>query len=544
MKKLICIVLAMLLLTACGAPAADSAGTTAPAANGPRQATIGDQQVTFEAWEQAGVPTAGDYYLTQDVVLEAPVQVGGNLRLHLNGHNITVANGVVVGSLFMIPAGSAMTVYDEPLADDFSIEYDLDYKEEAEAVVTCGSITSNRSFSGKVTVSSMFMVGGELTIAGGHVDATNINLEDRANGAVAYVQEGGKFTMDGGLITGGLTWSFKKPEPPAPPATTTEGTEPTESTEPVEEVEPEVPEYYGYGGAVYVAKGGLCTINGGWIWRGSAAYGGNIYVAGDETGAGKLVINGGTLLAGEATTQGGNICVDGEVEITGGLLDAGQSYGHGGNIFLSGKLNMTGGTLYRGACDVNGVQNKRGGNLAVNGLYATVKITNAEILDGTASCKETHGGNVAAFGYGAVDFEIGEGTVITGGKGHRGGNIYIGHLNKDVPVENIDYVFNKVTMGGGSTTYRGSNICTDTKNNDRRILVTFNDCTATVETPSELSIAAGAGAPDIARVDFVINGGTWNGGGFNIYQYCTVTCNGVNLVDCASSGNGEYIENP
>ena len=99
-------------------------------------------------------------------------------------------------------------------------------------------------------------------------------------------------------------------------------------------------------------------------------------------------------------------------------------------------------------------------------------------------------------------------------------------------------------QGGGSTTYRGSNICTDTKNNDRRILVTFNDCTATVETPSELSIAAGAGAPDIARVDFVINGGTWNGGGFNIYQYCTVTCNGVNLVDCASSGNGEYIENP
>ena len=32
MKKLICIVLAMLLLTACGAPAAETAGTTAPAA--------------------------------------------------------------------------------------------------------------------------------------------------------------------------------------------------------------------------------------------------------------------------------------------------------------------------------------------------------------------------------------------------------------------------------------------------------------------------------------------------------------------------------
>ena len=543
MKKLICIVLALLLLTACGAAPGESTGTTASAAAGPREATLGGQQVTFEAWEQAGVPTSGDYYLTQDVVLEAPVQVGGNLRLHLNGHNITVANGVEVGSLFMIPAGSAMTVYDEPLPADFTIDYDLEYKEEAEAVVDCGSITSNRSFSGKVTVSSMFMVGGELTIAGGHVDASNINLEDRANGAVVYVQEGGKFTMDGGLITGGLTWSFKKPEAAAPVTTPTDSTDPTETTEPVEE-EQEEPVRYGFGGAVYVAKGGLCTVNGGWIWRGSAAYGGNIYVAGDEKGAGKLVVNGGTLLAGEATHAGGNICVDGEVEITGGLLDAGQSYGHGGNIFLSGKLNMTGGTLNRGACDVNGVQNKRGGNLAVNGLYATVKITNAQILDGTASCKETHGGNVAAFGYGAVDFEIGEGTVITGGKGHRGGNIYIGHLNKDVPVENIDYTFTKVTMGNGSTTYRGSNICTDTKNNDRRILVTFNDCTANVENPSELSIAAGAGAPDIARVDFIINGGTWTGGGFNIYRYSSVTCNGVTLVDCGSGGNGSYTENP
>ena len=541
MKKLICIVLAMLLLTACSVPAAETTATAA-AETGPIQGNLGGQQVTFEPWAQAGVPTSGDYYLTQDVVLEAPVQVGGNLRLHLNGHNITVANGVEVGSLFMIPAGSAMTVYDKPLAEDFSIDYDLEYKEEAEAVVTCGTITSNRSFSGKVTVSSMFMVGGELTIAGGHVDASAINLEDRANGAVVYVQEGGKFTMDGGLITGGLTWSFKKPEPVTPPAATTEGTEATEPTEPVEEVVE--PDYYGYGGAIYVGKGALCTINGGWIWRGSAAYGGNIYVAGDDTGTGKLVINGGTLLAGEDTTQGGNVCVDGEAEIKGGLLDAGQSYGHGGNLFVSGKLTMDGGKLYRGACDLNGKQGKRGGNLAVNGLNAIIKITNSEILNGTASCKETHGGNIGVFGYGAREFEVGEGTVITGGKGHRGGNIYIGHLNKDVPEENIDYVFTKVTMGGGSTTYRGSNICTDTKNNDRRILVTFNECTANVEVASELSIAAGAGAPDIARVDFVINGGTWTGGGFNIYQYCTVTCNGVTLVDCAYSGNGKYYENP
>jgi hypothetical protein len=122
--------------------------------------------------------------------------------------------------------------------------------------------------------------------------------------------------------------------------------------------------------------------------------------------------------------------------------------------------------------------------------------------------------------------------------------VYIGHFNKDVPLENMDYVFTKATLGGGTTTYRGSNLCTDTKNNDRRILVTFNDCVATVESATELSIAVGAGAPDISRCDIVINGGTWTDGGFNIYQYCTLTCNGVALTNCESSGNGTYIENP
>lgn len=532
MKKLICVILAMLLLTACGAPAVETAGTTTEA-NGVQQAEIGGETVSFEAWEQAGIPTSGDYYLTQDVVLEAPVQVGGELRLHLNGHNVTVANGAVVGSLFMIPAGSSMTLYDTPLPDDFEIEIDMDEEELPDVEIPGGSITSNRSFSGNVTVSSMFMVGGKLNIAGGHVDGTMINLEERANGAVVYVQDGGELEVSGGIITGGTTWSFKLPEPVV-----------TETADGEVVTEVEEPDVFGLGGSIFVDKGGTCTVSGGIIWKGSAACGGNIYVAGDENGSGKLNVVGGLILAGEATRYGGNICVDGEMEMSDGLVDAGRSYGHGGNIYLSNKLVMTGGTLSRGACDVNGVQNKRGGNLAVNGLYASVKITNSQILDGTASCKETHGGNVAAFGYGAAEFEIGEGTVISGGKGHRGGNVYVGHLNKDVPAENIDYTFTKVTLSGGSTTYRGANICTDTKNNDRRILVTFNECDASVEEPSEVSIAAGAGAPAVARVDFVINGGNWTGGGFSIFEYCTVTCNGVNLEDCDAGGTGTYTVNP
>lgn len=527
MRKVICICLAMLLLTACGAPAG-STESTEPAWDGLYRAEIGGEQVVFAAWEQDGVPTSGDYYLTQDVVLEASVQVSGDLKLHLNGHNITAANGVSMGSLFVIPASSSMTVYDDPLPEDFSLEYDLEEYETADVDIPGGSITSSRSMNAKETVSTMFAVEGKLHVAGGHIDASSIDLEDRTNGVVAYVHDGGQMEISGGVITGGSTWSFK-----------------TEDDAQAETGETEQPAaVYGLGGAVYVDKGGACTVSGGYVWRGNAARGGNFYVAGDENRVGKLTITGGVILAGEATEVGGNICVDGELEMSGGLVDAGQSCGHGGNIYLTNKLIMTGGTLSRGACDINSVQAKRGGNLAVNGLYAAVKITGANIVDGTASCKETHGGNVAVFGYGAAEFEIGEGTVISGGKGHRGGNVYIGHFNGDVPAENMDYTFYRVTFSGGTTTYRGANLCVDTKNSDRRILVTLNDCNADVENAAEMSIAVGAGSPVISQCDVVINGGSWSGGGFNIYQDCTLTCNGVDLENCTAGGPGSYFENP
>lgn len=522
MKKLICILLAMLLLTACGAPGAPAETTAAKVS-----AVLDGQEVVFQPWNEAGIPTSGEYYLTADVELAETVTVAGDLKLHLNGHTVLAKKDEPLGNMFIIPAGSTMTVYDEHYAENDDLYIPEDEEEEL-PVVLGGKIASNRVFSGTTTIQSMFMVEGELTIAGGHIDASEMNLEDRANGLVAYIQPGATLNMCGGVVTGGTTWSFLKPEEVY-----------DENGELIEIIEPEV--YYGFGGAFYVEKDAVCNISGGTIWRGSASKGGNIYVYGDETGAyGTLNISGGTLLAGEATAWGGNVCVDGKINMSGGLMLQGRSYGHGGNIFLTGHMEMTGGTLEAGACDVNTLQNKRGGNLAINGLYSTVKITNATIIDGTASCKETHGGNVAIFGYGAVEFEMNDSTV-TGGLGHRGGNIYVGHFNKDIPLENVDYVFNRVTMGNGQTTYRGSNLCTDTKNNDRRIVVTFNDCIANVEDPTELSIAVGAGAPDISRCDIIINGGQWNDGGFNIYRYCTLTCNGVTLSHCDPSGGGSFF---
>ena len=72
MKKLICLFLALLLLTACGKPA-ESATTAAPTTTVPvptaRTCEVVGEQVTFEPWEQDGIPTEGSYCLTRDVEL-------------------------------------------------------------------------------------------------------------------------------------------------------------------------------------------------------------------------------------------------------------------------------------------------------------------------------------------------------------------------------------------------------------------------------------------------------------------------------------------
>ena len=231
------------------------------------------------------------------------------------------------------------------------------------------------------------------------------------------------------------------------------------------------------------------------------------------------------------------------MEMSDGILYCGTSYKYGGNLCLSGQLEMTGGVMEDGVADVNTVGNGYGGNIMVNGLHAKVHITDAELTGGRAPCKESHGGNIAVIGGGAESFLV-ENTEIYGGSGHRGGNVYIGSFNKDISLDNLDYTFTNVNMDGGLTTYRGANLCADSKNPEKTISVTFNNCELAVEDYTELNLAVGAGAKDVSFVNIVVNGGKLIEGDVHLYGSTTMVTNGVTFVESVVSGNGIHTENP
>ena len=537
MKKIVCLLLAaMLLLTACGTGAEEST-TTAAAADNKLRAQIGGAEVVFEPLEQAKLPAEGAYYLTDDVVLEGPVTVSGKLQLHLNGHKIAGTEGVDYGSLFTVPAGGELVVYD---AED-----------------GLGTIVSPRSFTAKPTVKHMFQVEGTMTLAGGTVDASVISLENVANGGAFYVADGGVLNIAGGEVIGGtmLCTSLNpepKPDPNAQQAEADAAAQEGEKTEEtvveeestvVEEEIPEPVEIIGKGGSVFVAVGGTCNISGGTVTAGYAGLGGNIFVDANESGAGLLNISGGKISSGEAMFNGGNIYALGTVKMSDGLLLEGRAYSNGGNIYLEGTLEMTGGILEAGRCDHNGRAGKRGANLLVNGLNAVVNIDNAQFIDGDGHGSENFGGNISVIGQCAREFSI-TNTTISGGQGHRGGNVYIGTLAKDVNPENLDYYMKNVTISEGSCSYRGANLCMDSDLEDVYINLVMDDCTFVCEDSTRETISLGAGSWVNTWVTLTMNGGAIQGGSLTIYGDATLTCNGTAIEKEVFGGAGKLVVNP
>lgn len=531
MKRIVCLVLALLmLLTACGAPA-ENQQATETTGDGKLRAQIAGEEVVFEAWDQTGLPSEGNYYLTADVNLDAPVTVSGQLKLHLNGHTVTAEEGVEYGSLITVPAGADLALYDT--ADGL------------------GALRSPRSFSAKPIVEHVIRVEGTVTLAGGTVDASAISLENVANGGAFYVANGGVLNIAEGTVVGGtMLCTSLDPKPKEDPdAQTTEEDTTTQQGEQVEEettVEEEIPEaieIVGKGGAVFIEAGATCNISGGTVTGGYAGLGGNIYVDANDQAVGQLNISGGSIESGEAMFNGGNIYAMGKITMSDGLLLEGRAYSNGGNIYLEGTLEMTGGTLQAGRCDFNGRSAKRGANLLVNGLNAVVNIDNAQFIDGDGHGSENFGGNISVIGQCAREFSISNST-ISGGQAHRGGNVYIGTLAADVNPENLDYYMKNVTISEGSCSYRGANLCMDSDLKGVYINLVMDDCHFISDDATRETISLGAGSWVNTWVTLTMNGGSIEGGNLTIYGDSTLTANGTTMTMDNNGGAGVLVINP
>lgn len=533
MKKLICILLAMLLLTACGANETAPTTTTAAPTKGAPTAQVNGAEVTFAPWEQEGLPTEGSYYLQSDVVLTEKVTITGQLQLHLNGYTVSVAESTTVGEMFHIPAGGKLAVF-----------------EEAEGT---GRLVAPRSFTAQPHVVNMFLVEGELTLAGGTVDASAISLENVSNGAAVYVADGGVMNMQGGTLIGGTTICYSlDPEKNIPvDSDSADATEPTGATEPVpsepattEPTEPAEPlELVGKGGSVYVQAGATLNISGGTIQAGSAGLGGNIYIDATEEKVGLVNMTGGTVTAGEAMFNGGNFYICGTLKASAGEISLGTAFSHGGNLVVEGTLDVTGVTITGGRCDANGRGGKRGGNILVNGLNAVVSIANAKILNGDGHGSENFGGNISVIGQCAREFSVTD-TEISGGQGHRGGNLYFGTLAKDVSPENLDFYMKNVTVSDGTCSYRGANLCMDSDLREVYVELVADDCTFFLDDLTRENISLGAGAAAYTWATLTMTGGAIDGGNVNLYGSSVLTVNGTRLTMDPSGSLGEFISNP
>ena len=516
MRKLICIMLAMLLLCGCGAQPVDE--PTESTWDGLHRAQIQGQEVVFEAWEQEGLPTEGCYDLTKDVVLTERFTVAGELMLHLNGHTVQGEKKVDFGSMIDVAAGGTLVIYDDS--------------------ESAGAVVSPRSITGNPTVKSLFCVSGTLTLAGGTVDATEVSLEDVANGAAFYVCDGGVLNVTGGTVIGGTTICYS-----LDPRTLLDEESAKDQLQGQDQPqeEPEIPELLGKGGSIYVSKGGVCHVSGGTIRNGIAGLGGNIYTEADSEKPGKLVVSGGLITEGESVFHGGNIYNDGIVEMSGGEVSLGTAYCNGGNFFVAGRLEMTGGVISKGCSDPNSKGGKRGGNLCVNGLEAVVRIANASILDGTATGGEGFGGNISVMGQCAREFSVTD-TTISGGRAHRGGNLYFGTLAKDVSRDNLDFYMSNVTVFDGSASYRGANLCMDSDLRGVYVNLVMDNSTFRHETGETVSLGAGAALDTWATL--TMNGGAIEGGSLTLYTDSVLTANGAKLTMDSHGGDGQLIVNP
>ncbi len=315
-----CIIIFAASLAAVGirAGAEENVGDADPKWEHEREVHDDAEPLNKEAIPSDNVLQEGRYYLNNNILLEEPITVSGNVSLCLNGCTITAPQEK---RAFVVGQGATLLLCD---------------CSEGQGIVTgayAEAETEGDVLSGGVLVQS----GGRFVLRSGSIAGSVIKATANDEYGTVSVQEGGEFSMYGGSIAdntailGGGVYAHGGTVSVC--GGSIEGNTAT-----------------GDGGGIYV-WGGSVTVCGGSISNNTAA---NTYAGmpGVELGRGGGVfilnaatfsMSGGSIEGNTAAKYGGGIYSEGAFDITGGSLRSNVSQDNGGGIYVnSGTAKISG----------------------------------------------------------------------------------------------------------------------------------------------------------------------------------------------------------
>ena len=387
-------------------------------------AAEGHPKVKWTAWTSATVApgggtsttlgTPGNYYLTKSVSTggkgDQHYAYAGQVNIDLNGYNIT-SNG---DRLFRMRN-------DQNSTPDYALTIGIKNSRNVEN----GGIMKSNQGDGKASHGYIAWLGKAshvFNLYGGTIDGSGVT-GDNTGGAISI--SGGTFNMYGGEIkngsasgkggnirVGGSSKGFNLYGGTVSGGSATAG------------------------GNILIEAGGTATLAGGTVSGGTSTAGcGSIYVAGD------LVLKGATVENGHAATNAGNILVisGGELTMTSGKISGGKASGVGGNLYVlaGGRAFLNGGTItggtdastdggnlyIEGEVTLNGATLEKGAASANGGNICVSKGGNLHLISG-----QVVGGSSKAGGaiYTEGTVELKGATVKNGAASATGGNIHVG----------------------------------------------------------------------------------------------------------------------
>ena len=357
--------------------------------------------VEWVAWESTTtLPTSGNYYLLNDIVLTAEQSISSDVSICLNGHTVKAADGKRHISTVKNSGASIVLC-------------DCTAKTE-NGVYTAGKLIGGVDKSGNTGGGSIYVrAGSKLELFDGIITG---NYSTLVGGAIAF-NGASEFTMHGGEISGNKAYTT---------SVDADGQEVISWKE---------------GGAIYATAGNNIKILGGTIKDNEGSGGAGLRFA----GKGDLLIAGGTISDNIAHGQGGGVFASSTtVTITGGQIIGNKTTSSAGGLCLGtgAQATMSGGII-------SGNSAVTGGGYILQGS-AVLTMTGGEISGNTAS---GNGGGGAH--YSAAELHM-YGGKITGNTSQKdGGGIYVSKAGLYLYDQGLISGNKVVKSHGGGISYGG-----------------------------------------------------------------------------------------